>query len=423
MLKQPWGLNELGNEPVRLPRCSSPPHDADCRRLGGFGGATSRHAEDSLEIPTSVLTFCKDRENIAQMMRTRSVRLSIIAALLLSVGCGGKEDPTTSVVSAAPQTTIQAAVVEIRTSQVPIRVEVTGQVVPIYQAILSSRIQGTIDKLLVREGIQVSKGQLLIRLDSRDVRAELARAEADLENAKAQFDRMKTLYVQDAVSKQEMENATRTYKVAEANRKSVLAQLSYTSVKAPFDGVITEKNVEAGEMASPGQPLLKMENPRQLRLEATVAEGDLKSVSRGDKIAVAIDALGGQALSGRVSQILPAGDPQTHTFTVKVDLPVTPGLKSGMFGRLQLDKGVTQTMLVPASAVVERGELTSVFVVEPDRIGRLRWVKVGRRLDTGIEILSGVNVGDRILIEGARGVDGATVKIVEQAAAPPVPAP
>lgn len=323
-----------------------------------------------------------------------------------------------SAVSAAPQATIQAAVVEVKAAQVPVRVEVTGQVVTVYQATLSSRIQGTIDKLLVREGTQVTKGQTLIQLDSRDVKADLARASAEVENAKAHLDRMTTLYQRDAVSKQEMENATRAYKVAEANRKVVLAQLSYTAVKAPFDGVITEKKVEAGELASPGQPLLKMEDPSRLRLEATVAEGDLKAVARGDRIPVTIDALGGQVLDGAVNQILPAGDPQTHTFTVKIDLPVMPGLKTGMFGRLRLEKGMSRTILLPSSAVVERGELTSVFVVGSDRVARLRWVKPGRRFDGHTEILSGVNEGERVLLDAARGADGAVVQQTDTAAAP-----
>lgn len=342
----------------------------------------------------------------------------LMAALLLAAGCGSKEEPATSVLSDAPQAAIHAAVVEIRTSEAPVRVEVTGQVVPIFQAVLSSRIQGTIDELLVREGTQVVKGQTLVQLDNRDVQAELARATAEVENAQAHLDRMNTLHAQDAVSKQEMENAARTYKVAEANRKAALAQLSYTVVKAPFDGVITEKKVEAGEMASPGQPLLKMENPRQLRLEATVAEGDLKSVSRGDKIPVTIDALQGRALAGIVGQILPAGDPHTHTFTVKVDLPQAPGLKTGMFGRFQLDKGMSTTILVPETAVIERGELTSVFAVGSDRIARLRWVKTGRRLDQQVEILSGVNVGESVLLDAARGIDGAAVTLVETVAKP-----
>ena len=137
------------------------------------------------------------------------------------------------------------------------------------------------------------------------------------------------------------------------------AQLSYTAVKAPFDGVITEKKVEAGELASPGQPLLKMEDPWRLRLETTVGEGDLKAVSRGEKIPVVIDALGGQALTGIVSQILPAGDPQTHTFVVKVDLPKTVGLKAGMFGRsllapIVLAVGLLSLLNALVVSVVER---------------------------------------------------------------------
>lgn len=344
----------------------------------------------------------------------------LIALVLILAGCGSKEEPA-AVVSTASQRTIQTAVVEAKHTSVPIRVEVTGQVAPLFQATLSSRIQGTIDELLVREGVKVSKGQLLIQLDSRDLEADLARADAEVENTKVQLDRMNQLYAQDAVSKQEMENAIRSYKVAEANRKAVEAQLSYTAVRAPFDGIITEKKVEAGELASPGQPLLKMEDPQRLRLEATVAEGDLKSLSRGDKIPVTIDALGRPAFIGTVSQILPAGDPQTHTFMVKVDLPKTAGLKTGMFGRFPLEKGTTHAILVPSTAVVERGELNSVFVVGEDRIARLRWIKLGRRYEKQVEILSGINEGERIVMDGSRGVDGAAVQVVETVASPAVP--
>lgn len=346
------------------------------------------------------------------MIATRCV----IAATFLLVGCGSKDQPTATVVSSALQETIQAEILEIKHASVPISIEVTGQVAAIFQASLSSRIQGTIDTLFVREGTPVVKGQTLIQLDNRDVRADLARVSAEVENTKTQLDRMNKLYAQDAVSKQEMENATRAYKVAEANRKTVLAQLSYTIVKAPFDGVITERMVEAGELASPGQLLLKMENQRQLRLHATVAEGDLKSVSLGDKISVVIDALGEQALDGIVGQILPAGDSQTHTFTVKVDLPAEPGLKTGMFGRFQLNKGTRKTILVPSTAIVEHGELMSVFAVGQDRIARLRWVKVGRRPDQQTEILSGVNMGESVLRDATRGIEGAAVTTVDTVA-------
>ena len=347
----------------------------------------------------------------------------LLAAVLLPAGCGSKEESITAVASATSQETIQAEVVEITYASVLIRIDVTGQVAAIFHAALSSRIQGTIDTLFVREGTPVVKGQMLIQLDNRDVRADLARASAEVENTKAQLDRMNQLYTQDAVSKQEMENATRAYRVAEANRTTVLAQLSYTIVKAPFDGVITEKMVEAGELASPGQLLLKMENQRQLRLHATVAERDLRSISLGDKISVVIDALGEQAMAGVVGQILPTGDSQTHTFTVKVDLPAEPGLKTGMFGRFQLDKGTRKTILVPWTAVVEHGELTNVFAVGSDQIAHLRWVKVGRRLDQQVEILSGVNVGESVLLDATRGIEGAAVKAVDTATWPAMTMP
>jgi RND family efflux transporter MFP subunit len=307
---------------------------------------------------------------------------------------------------------IQATVIGVRTAQIPVRIEVTGRVVAVTQATLASKVQGMVEEVLVREGSVVSKGQVLILLDSRDLRAELARAEAEFENARLQLNRMEGLFAEDAVSKQELENAIRAFKVAEAAKKAVLAQLSYTVIRAPFAGVITEKKVEAGELASPGQPLLRVEDPRQLRLEATVAERDLKAISRGDKIPVIIDALDSTPLQGVVAQILPSGDPETHTFLVKVDLPKTDGLKSGMFGRMLLDKGLSDTMVILRSALVERGELTGVYVVGPDTVAHLRWVKIGRTVGNEVEVLSGLNIGERVLADAAKGVEGARVQIV-----------
>ncbi|MBS0171048.1 MAG: efflux RND transporter periplasmic adaptor subunit [Nitrospira sp.] len=354
---------------------------------------------------------------------THRFKAGVIAlGVLLAAGCGPSQEstqPGEPLSATASQPPIQAAVMEVKTSSVPVTVEVTGQVAPIYQATLASRIQGTIDNLLVREGSVVRRGETLVVLDNRDLQAELSRVTAELDNARAQRDRMEDLYHKDAVSKQELENATRAFRVAEAGRKSVLAQLSYTIVKAPFDGVITEKKVERGELASPGQPLLKMEDPAQLRLEATVAESDVRVVSVGSSIPVVIDALGADPVKGRVSQMLPAGDPQTHTFTMKVDLPATAGLKSGMFGRLRLDKGVSTTLLLPKSSLIERGELASLFVVGSDHVARLRWVKIGRMLEQGVEILSGVDAGERVVVDASKGRDGVPVQDMTAVALPP----
>ena len=359
------------------------------------------------------------------MFTSNDTRFSIgglVLALLLAAGCGPSQEPGkpgNMTPGTAGQEPIQVPVIEVAASQVPISVEVTGQVTAVYQATLASRIQGMIDNLLVREGSVVRQGQTLVVLDNRDVQAELSRVTAELDNAKAHQDRMEELYRKDAVSKQELENATRALRVAEAGRKAVLAQLSYTIVKAPFDGVITEKKVERGELASPGQPLLKMEDPGRLRLEATVAESDVRVVSVGSLLPVVIDALGANPLKGTVSQILPAGDPQTHTFTIKVDLPQAAGLKSGMFGRLKLEKGMSTTLLLPKSALIERGELASLFVVGGDQTARLRWVRIGRTLEQGVEILSGVDAGERVIADGSKGRDGALVQDMTAVALPP----
>lgn len=334
-----------------------------------------------------------------------------LASLLALAGCGPSEAPAPPQADRSKPVLIQAELATARTIQAPLRIEVTGLVSAVTQATLSSKVQGTIQEVRVREGSAVTKGQTLVVLDNRDLKAELARADAEVENARSHWRRMEQLFASEAVSRQELENATRAYKVAEAARKGVLAQLSYTEIKAPFAGVVTEKKVEAGELASPGQPLLKIEDPERLRLEATVAESDIKAVARGGRVAVVIDALDGQQpLPGTVAQILPSGDPATHTFLVKVDLPPTPGLKAGMFGRMQVDRGASETIVIPRSAVVERGQLTGVFAVGPDMIARLRWIKVGRALGEDLEVLSGLAAGERVLADGTKGVEGVPVQ-------------
>jgi len=303
----------------------------------------------------------------------------------------------------------------------PIGIEATGQITAIVQTTLASRVQAAIQDIRVGEGSVASKDDVLVVLDSRDLRANLARAQADLDNKRAYLVRIEDLARRGSASRQDLDDARRAFKVAEAERQAAAAQLTYTAIKAPFSGTITEKMAEAGDMALPGRALLKMEDSGQLRLEAMVAESDVRAVTPGEVVSVLIDALGPRPLTGVIAQILPAGDPHTHTFLVKVTLPHTPGLKTGMFGRLLLHKGASETIVVPRSAIIERGQLTGVFVVEPDHIARLRWVKSGRTFDDGIEVLSGLNLGERVMTEAAKGVDGATVEVLHSQAASGTP--
>lgn len=300
-------------------------------------------------------------------------------------------------------------ITEVVAEEIPILTEATGRVSSTRQALLSSKVQGRIETLSVREGSVVVSDQTLLTLDNRQTIAQLAAADAELENARDRLQRMEKLFAEDSVAKQELENAQRAFKVAAANRQGLAAQLSDTMIKAPFAGLVTEKRVEVGEMASPGLPLLKVEDVTHLRLEATIAESDLRTIRIGGTVPVVVDALGSGPLKGTIALVLPTGDPNTHTFLVKVNLPPTRDLKIGMFGRLQFQQGSVRAILIPRSAVVARGELTGVFTVGGDNIARLRFVKLGRTLGDRAEVVSGLAAGEKLLADGARGVDGAPV--------------
>lgn len=343
----------------------------------------------------------------------RSARLAalwLFAAAASFLGCGQKEEAAKPGPASPLPAAVHLTLTEARLEAAPVRLDLTGKVAAATQAVLSSQIRAAVEEVRVQEGDAVVKGQVLVRLDSRDLRAQLARAQAELDNARMHLARMEALLLDQAVSRQEVEDARRAFQVAQAGRQTAAVQLTHTTVAAPFDGVITEKKVENGELAVPGQALLALEDSRHLRLETTIAESDLQAIARGMTIPVTIDALGQVSLHGTVAQILPAGDPRTHTFLVKIDLPRTAGLRTGMFGRIQLDKGTSDTIVVPRASVFARGQLTGVYVVGADRIARLRWIKVGRPLGDKLEVLSGLNVGEHILADAAKGADGVQVE-------------
>jgi RND family efflux transporter MFP subunit len=167
--------------------------------------------------------------------------------------------------------------------------------------------------------------------------------------------------------------------------------------------------VEPGDLAVPGQPLLVLDDPRAYRLEALVGESAVGRVRLGQTVPVVVDSLG-RPLEGRVAEIIPAADPASRTVTVKLDLPADPGLRSGLFGRARFPAGERQALLVPASALVERGQLTAAYVVDGHDIARLRLVTAGARHADRVEILSGLEAGERLVVEGAPRVsDGSRV--------------
>lgn len=295
----------------------------------------------------------------------------------------------------------------------PILREVPGKVVSVFEATLASKVTGLVEKLRVKEGDRVKSGDTLIVLDSRDLRARMQQAQADLDNARDHYHRTQQLFNEQLAARQDMDNAERTLKVAEAAKNAIEANLTYTMIKAPFDGVITDKITEVGELATPGRPLLNMEDDRHLRLEVTVAAADLGALRVGQTVSIMLDAFGGEILEGRIAEILPAADPATHTVTVKADVAWRAGLKSGLFGRMSFPVGTTNRLAVPLTAVERRADLARLYVINDDDIIQARLVKLGAVRGEQIDILSGLDPGERILARAADGLDGARFQVAD----------
>ncbi len=270
-------------------------------------------------------------------------------------------------------------------------------------SVLSSKIMGKVVALTVREGDHVQEGKVLARIESGEITAQAAQAQAAYNNAKLQYDRIKNLYDAQASTQMEMEQATLGLETAQAGLKAAKAMESYTIITAPIPGQVTEKRINVGEMAMPGQPVLRIEDNRNLRLEVTLQEQDILQVQPGKHVTVRIDAIPGRDIQGTVAQVVPAADVRTHSFIVKIDVPAEKGLITGMYGKALFSTGRRQTLLVPRSAVVEMSGITGVYIVGADGAAAFQMVQLGSQQGASVETLTGLKAGDRVIADNGLG--------------------
>lgn len=334
---------------------------------------------------------------------------TILLAVGLSValaGCGKKSE------RAAPAT-FPTVAVRVQTVESKKRVateEVVGTVRAKLRAVIEAKVSGKVDQMPVVPGQQVKTGELLAHIDAREVQARLDQTVAVRQQTEADLKRYASLLEQKILAQAEYDNAQAKARVAQAAVVEAETLLGYTKVTAPFDGVITRKHADVGDLAAPGKPLLEMEDSRTLRLEADVPEAVVGKLTLGDKLPVRISALETE-LEGVITEIAPAADPGSRTFLVKLDLPSVPGLRAGQFGRVAMPVGETSALRVPASAVVQRGQMEILFVVNGDK-AQLRLVKSGKRIGGEVELVSGVSAGEKIVVENAAALmDGQPLTI------------
>ena len=364
----------------------------------------------------------------------RVCRGAVIALLIASaLGCGKKDGEPAA--QSKPVAVQGASVAAVALEAIPEVQEAVGSVKARNLAIVSARIAGSVSGVYVKEGERVARGKLLAVIEAVEGGAAAAGAAAGAEEAArgveeararqkladATLARYRKLFNEKAVTPQEFEGRQMEQEVAVQGVARAEARLSqarqgakgagtiagYGKVTAPISGLVVTKQVEPGQTVFPGTPLVTIEGEDGFRLEVAAGEALLGKVKQGDLIGIAVP---GAPLTGRVSEIVPMVDPVSRTFTVKVDLPAK-GLRSGIYGKALFRVGSRQGIAVPAIAVVERGALTSVWVVSPEGIARLRLVKLGAILGSRVEVLSGLSAGEQIVTAGVEKVtDGAKVK-------------
>jgi RND family efflux transporter MFP subunit len=367
-------------------------------------------------------------------MQGRRTPILLTLAFFITLGllaCSSDKQHAT----AAPETVHNVPLLVAQKTMVADYVEATGTVHAAQLAQLASQVMGTITRVNVHEGDAVRRGQVLITIDEAQARAayqsadaglqasqqSIAAADADYALAESTMKRYQMLYDKKSVSPQEYDEVETKLAAAKARRDAAHANstqaqaavaeantaVGFTKIRAPFDGLIIAKLADAGAMAAPGVPLLTLEDPSHFRLEAAVNESQIGAVRLGAIVPVVIDSLGNQAITGKVVQIVPAADPASRTFTVKIELPSNPQVRSGLFGRARFPRGERESILVPQTALLHRGQLDTVYVVGKDEIASLRYVTLGKPSANDIEVLSGLESGERIVAQpGERELSG-----------------
>lgn len=329
----------------------------------------------------------------------------LLAVALPLAGCGHKASPH-------PAPNLPAATVRVQTVESRKRMateDVVGTVRPRLRSVIEAKVSGRVEQMLVAPGQRVRAGELLVLLNAAEIQARYDQARALREQAEREFKRKEALFKDKTISQAEFDAADSQLRVAEAAVKEAETLLGYIKITAPFDGVITAKRADVGDLAAPGKPLLEMEDPATLRLEADVPEALMGRIALGDRLTVRVPA-SGSVIEGAVSEIAPVADPNSRTFPVKVDLPAAAGLRSGQFGRLAVPVAEVEAIRVPAQAVIVRGQMEIAFVVANGR-ARMRLVKTGKHLPAEVEIVSGLTPGETLVVEGAAQlVDGQPVE-------------
>ncbi len=325
-------------------------------------------------------------------MQFRTSTAFIAVSLSLSTACSRETPPAPT---SAPLPTAIVTTASAKRTQSSVTQEIVGTVRAKTTASIAPNVMGRVKQLNVTLGSEVQAGTVLVRLHAGEINAKARQSSALLDQAALELKRTKGLREKNVIAQSELDASASRHRVAEAALSEARVMQSYTVLRAPFSGVITAKLANVGDQAMPGRPLLVLEDPTELRLEATVPEALASRLELGQPMTVRVEAIGAVS-QAKIVEISPNADPSTRTVLVKFDLKKVPGLRTGLFGRVELRTSERNSIEVPQTAVVQRGQLELAFVAKDGRAG-LRLVRTGRQRDDAVEILSGLDVGESVI--------------------------
>jgi multidrug efflux pump subunit AcrA (membrane-fusion protein) len=372
-------------------------------------------------------------------MQPRILTLFALFMLLLPLACSDKIEPGTTAES--PGVVKDVPVATAQMTDQPIIYEAVGTVQAGIRSNLSSKLLGTVETIRVREGDRVKQGDLLVLIDQRHVNADLHKAEAGLSEAKkgvaaaisaraaasaseklalATYERYVNLKRDDSISLQEFDEVETRYHQAKAalaqaeamveaatarvkQADAALAAAQVTTedavITAPYDGIITGKMMDKGDLAKPGSPLLVLETTHGFCVDVILPETYIDYVEPRQKVSVRVPALKTGPLEGDVCTIVPSADPRSRSFIVKINLPIDKKVRSGLFARAEILMGHAKKLLISQKGVLTRGQLTGLYLVDSDNMAHFRLIRLGKTFGDSVEVLSGLKEGDRYVTE------------------------
>jgi RND family efflux transporter MFP subunit len=345
------------------------------------------------------------------MKNKKYIITAILGATILISSCGSEDKKV--VIDNSPTLTVKVKTVSEDNSN-PF-LSVSGKIEAVKSANISTRMMGYVDKIYVGVGDKVRDGQLLMSVNNADVSAQLAQvnagiteAEAAYKNAEKDYNRFTTLFQENSASQKELDDITANYNMAKARlesakqvRNGVNAQMGYANIRAPFDGVVTNKFIDAGDMANPGMPLLEVESPSKYQVLAMVPESEILAVKNDSEVTVQIKAMN-KNIKGKVTEVSTSSKNTGGQYLVKVILDKTDAqILSGMYATVQFPvarKTTTSAIMIPIEVIVKNGQLTGIYTVSQSNTALLRWLRLGRTFGDQVEVLSGLTADEQYIV-------------------------